>query len=403
MRVFISAGEVSGDQAGAGLAGAIAAQWPGVSIFGIGGPRMAAAGVEIDCSTNHLGAVGVSEALGTLPTLWGVLARVRNRIRRTPPDVAVLIGNDVFSVLLARRLRANGIPTVSFFPPQVWIWGSLAGITARSFDLILTCFPQEQEVYGRAGNRCGTEVTYVGHYLTQEIAPRSSESMATARHALKLDDRAQVIGLLPGSRTHEVKALCPLLLETARRLLAQGRELRFLMPVADPALTRMIQPEIERRGLSGHIAVGDDSRTVMEASDALLLASGTASFEAALLGVPMVIVYRVSALTIGIVNTAIRLGLIENDTVGLPNLILGHHAVPEFIQRRATADDVLRDVTEILDNPDRADRMRTSLAEVAQRVSGDDSLTMAADAVLALARRGGRGRTRRATASPEGV
>jgi lipid-A-disaccharide synthase len=227
--------------------------------------------------------------------------------------------------------------------------------------------------------------------------------MATARHALKLDDRAQVIGLLPGSRTHEVKALCPLLLETAHRLLAQGRELRFLMPVADPALTRMIQPEIESRGLSGHIAVGDDSRTVMEASDALLLASGTASFEAALLGVPMVIVYRVSALTIGIVNTAIRLGLIENDTVGLPNLILGHHAVPEFIQRRATADDVFRDVTEILDNSDRADRMRTSLAEVAQRMSGDDSLTRAADAVLALARRGGRGRTRRATASPEGV
>jgi lipid-A-disaccharide synthase len=140
----------------------------------------------------------------------------------------------------------------------------------------------------------------------------------------------------------------------------------------------------------------------MEASDLLLLASGTASFEAALLGVPMVIVYRVSALTNGIVKTAIRLGLIENDTVGLPNLILGHHAVPEFKQRQATADDVVREATAILDNPDRADRMRVSLAEVAQKMSGGDSLTLAADAVLALARDGGRGRTRRAIATVEG-
>lgn len=403
MKVFISAGEVSGDTAGAGLAGAIVAQRPGVEIFGIGGSRMAAAGVEIDCSTNHIGAVGVSEALGTLPTLWGVLSTVRDRIRRTRPDVAVLIGNDVFSVLLARRLRAGGIPTVSFFPPQVWIWGSLAGITARSFDLILTCFPQEQKVYGRSGNRCGTKVTYVGHYLTQAITPRSPESMALARHTLNLDDRAQVIGLLPGSRTHEVKALCPLLLEAADRLLTQEREVRFLIPVADSNLTGMIQPEIEARGLSDHIVVTGNGRTVMEASDLLLLASGTASFEAALLGVPMVIVYRVSAVTNGIVKTAIRLGLIENDTVGLPNLILGHHAVPEFKQKQATADDVVREATSILDDPVRADRMRTSLAEVAPRMSGGDSLTLAADAVLALARDGGRGRTKRATATIEEV
>lgn len=403
VRVFISAGEVSGDTAGAGLAGAIATRRPGVSIFGIGGSRMAKAGVEIDCSTNHLGAVGVSEAFGTLPTLWGVLSTVRDRIRRTPPDVAVLIGNDVFSVLLARRLRASGIPTVSFFPPQVWIWGSLAGITARSFDLILTCFPQEQEVYGRSGSRCGTKVTYVGHYLTRAFAPRSLESMAAARHTLKLEDRIQVIGLLPGSRTHEVKVLCPLLLEAAGRLLAQGREARFLIPVADPSLTGLIQPEIEASGLSGQIVVAGNSRLVMESSDLLLLASGTASFEAALLGVPMVVVYRVSALTNAIVRTAIRLGLIENDTVGLPNLILGHRAVPEFKQRKATVDDVVREAAAILDNPDRASRMLAALTEVAQRMSGGDSLTLAADAVLALARDGGRGRTRRATATVEGV
>jgi len=398
VKVFISAGEVSGDAAGAGLAEAIVSRQPEVSIFGIGGRRMAAAGVEIDCATNHLGAVGVSEALGTLPTLWGVLKTVRDRIRKTPPDVAVLIGNDVFSVLLARRLRARGIPTASFFPPQAWIWGSVAGITARSFDLILTCFSHEHEVYAEVGKRSGTEVTYVGHYLAGAISPRSPESTAAARRSLALDDRTHVIGLLPGSRAHEVEALCPLLLEAAGRLLTHRREVRFLVPVADPCLGKMIQSKIERRGLSEVIVLAGDSRRVMEASDLLLLASGTASFEAALIGVPMVIVYRVAALTDGIVKSAIRLGLIADDTVGLPNLILGHHAVPELKQRRATADEVVREALAILEDPERAAQMRASLFEVARKVSREDSLGMAADAVLDLAKRGGRGPTRRVPA-----
>lgn len=400
--MFISAGEVSGDTAGAGLARAIGERRPDVSIFGIGGSRMAAAGVEIDRVTNHLGAVGVSEAMGTLPTLWGVLKTVRDRIRETRPDVAVLIGNDVFSVFLARRLRARGIPTVSFFPPQAWIWGSLAGITAPSFDLILTCFAHEQEIYAAAGKRSGIEVTFVGHYLAQEIAPRSFESTTRARCALGLDDRTGVIGLLPGSRTHEVEKLCPLLFEAAGRLRGHRRKLRFLVPVADPGLGALIRSEIKKYDLSGSIAVVDDSRLVMEAADLLLLASGTASFEAALLGVPMVIVYRVSALTNGIVKSAIRLGLIEDDTVGLPNLILGHRAVPELKQRRARADDVVREALAILEDPDRAEAMRASLSEVALRVSTGDSLAMAADAIIELAKSGGRGRTRRTAAGAAG-
>jgi lipid-A-disaccharide synthase len=398
----MSAGEVSGDTAGAGLAEAIRARRPDVSIFGIGGSRMAGAGVEIDCVTNHLGAVGVSEALGTLPTLWGILETVRDRIRKTPPDVAVLIGNDVFSVFLARRLRARGIPTVSFFPPQSWIWGSLAGITARSFDLILTCFSHEQEVYAAAGRRSGTEVAFVGHYLAQALTPRTPESTTAARRSLGLDDRTRVIGLLPGSRTHEVKNLCPLLLEAAGRLLDHRPGARFLIPVVDSDLGERIRSEIEKRSLTESVIIVDDSRTVMEAADLLLLASGTASFEAALLGVPMVIVYRVSVVTNTIVKTAIRLGLIEDDTVGLPNLILGHRVVPEFIQRKATADRLFQEAQALLDEPSRTTEMRNSLSEVARKVSCGDSLAMAADAVINLAKTGGRRRTQRRAAAGSG-
>ena len=151
VRIFLSTGEVSGDLVGARIATEILASRPDARLYGVGGHRMEAAGVTLDFGTNHLGTVGITEPVAALPALARALWRIRRRVRTERPAAALLIGNDVFNVLLGRWLRSKAIPTVSYLPPQTWIWRSLARPISRSFDEILTSFPAEQEVYERTG------------------------------------------------------------------------------------------------------------------------------------------------------------------------------------------------------------------------------------------------------------
>ena len=381
MRILVSAGEVSGDVAGARLVAQIRARQPDAALFGIGGSRMAEAGVDLVAATNHLGTVGVSESFRTAPGLLRAFAELRRRVRREPPDVAVLIGNDVFNVLLGRWLKRRGVMTVSYFPPQVWIWRSLARLFRRSFDAVLCCFPDELLVYQRAG----AAALFVGHYLGETLSRVTPEERRETREGLGLPAGGTVVGVLPGSRTQELRTLLPALLGAAAILSRRDPALRFVLPVAEVSFRGAIEREAAALGLTGVLTLGRDSHAAMRASDLLLLASGTASLEAALIGVPMVIAYRVSKLTIGVVRSAIALGLMDSETVGLPNLVLGRHAVPELIQGRVTAEALAGEATALLSSPQRLREMEASLAEVARRVSGGGSVARAADAVLALA------------------
>jgi len=384
VKIFIGSGEVSGDVAGAGLARAIVRQHPDAVLFGIGGPRMAAAGVQIDVPTNHLGIVGVSEAFSVIPSLWRTFKRVRSLVAATRPDAAVLIGNDVFSVVLARWLRRRGIPTSVFFPPQVWIWGAFAGAIVRSFDAVFTCFPKEQEVYGRAARCTGTDVSFVGHFLADDLAPRSDGDMSRARGKFGLAQRARVVCIMPGSRRQEVGGLSSVLFEAARELVHRDGNIRFLVPVAQPQFASIIRTEVTRWGLDEFVVLADCSIDALRAADLVVMASGTASLEAALLGVPMVIVYKVSAVTSLIVRTAIRVGLMEADRVGLPNLVLERGVVPELKQGGVDVDAVVRETWLILNDATRQRVMRCSLGEISNRVRGPDSLDRVAAGVLAL-------------------
>ncbi|KAA0255037.1 MAG: lipid-A-disaccharide synthase [Acidobacteria bacterium] len=381
MRVLVSAGEVSGDVAGARLCAEVLRRQPDAALFGIGGSRMAAAGVELLASTNHLGTVGVSESFRTAPGLLRAFAELRRRVRREPPDVAVLIGNDVFNVLLGRWLKRRGVTTVSYFPPQVWIWRSLARVFRRSFDAVLCCFPDELTVYQRAG----AKAVFVGHYLGEALSRVTPEERAGARAGLGLPPGARVVGVLPGSRVQELRTLLPALLGAAAILSRRDPSLRFVLPVAEESFRETIVAQAGSLGLTPVLTLGDDSHAAMRASDLLLLASGTASLEAALIGVPMVIAYRVSKLTIGVVRSAIALRLMDSETVGLPNLVLGRHAVPELIQGRVTAEAIAAEAEALLGSPERLREMEAALAEVARRVAGGGSVARAADAVLALA------------------
>jgi lipid-A-disaccharide synthase len=346
---------------------------------------MEASGVRIDVSTNHLGIVGVSEAFSVFPSLWRTFKSVRSLVASTRPDAAVLIGNDVFSVLLARWFRARGIPTSTFFPPQVWIWGALAPVIVRSFDAVFTCFPKEQEVYGRAARRTETDVSFVGHFLADKLGPRSDDDMSQARGRFGLGSCARVVCIMPGSRHQELRGLSPLLFAAARELVNRDGEIRIVVPVAQAQFKPAIQNEISRMELDEFVVFAESGIDALRASDMVMMASGTASLEAALVGVPMVVVYTVAAVTHLIVRAAIRLGLIEVDRIALPNLLLERQVVPEFQQGEVEVDAVVEEAWSILCDPRRQQSMRCSLGEIPALVHGPESFDRVAAGVVALA------------------
>jgi lipid-A-disaccharide synthase len=381
VRILISTGEVSGDVAGALLTRAIRAERPDAVIDAIGGPHMESAGARVRYSSSHLGTVGVTEAFSTLPSFARAFGTMRAIVRDERPDLAVLIGNDLFHVLVGRWLRAHGVRTVAYFPPQTWIWRSLARQIAGSFDAMLTSFPGEQAVYERASR--GTKVSFVGHYLSEVLERRTPASKQAARVRLGLSDGSRLVSLMPGSRAHEVRRLLPVLAAAARLLHDDDPTLRFVMPIADERFRSPVERELARAAIAARVTlVRGPSHDAMIAADLLILASGTASLEAAVLGVPMVIVYKVSTLTYGVVRACIRLGLFESDTVGLPNLVLGRRAVPELIQRRATSSAVAAQAAAILRSPRREQEIVDALAVAARQVSGGRTLQRAAHQLI---------------------
>jgi lipid-A-disaccharide synthase len=382
VRILLSAGEVSGDVAGSRLARELRSRRSDLSLFGLGGPRMAECGVELLRDTNALGTVGITESFRVVPGLARAFASLRRRIAVSPPDAAVLIANDIFHVALGRWLRARGVPTLSYFPPQVWIWRSLARAFAPSFDEILTSFPDEERVWRAAG----ASTTFVGHYLGDVLRPATDDDRRRARESVGLP-AGPIVAILPGSREFEVHRLSPVLLDAARLLHERDGTIRFLLPVADPGFAPRIEAEVARRGLEGVVGTAASSHDALRAADLAILASGTASLEAALIGTPMVIAYRLAALTMGVVRSAIALGLIDSDTVGLPNLVLGRRAIPEHIQGRACGAELAAAAARFLGDASLLEEQRQALAEVSRLLFAGGSDARAAEAVLAAAER----------------
>lgn len=366
--ILISAGEVSGDIVGARLAASLQRSAPGVRLSGLGGSRMEAAGVAMVTNTNHIGTVGVSEVISAIPQGLRAFAAIRGHVRADRPDAAVLIGNDIFNAVLGRWLRRHGVPAIALFPPQVWLWQPLVPIFARSFDLVLAAFPDEMTRYHDAGVR----TVFVGHYLADELTPVSEADRREARRRLGLPEGAPVIGVLPGSRTHEVARLLPVLGDTIAALHAADPRLTVVMPVADGH--RDLVQSWAAAQPHGILHLTRESHDAMRASDMLVCCSGTATLEASLLGVPHVIVYRVSAMTWFIAHVCIRIGLLPDATIGLPNLLLGRGAVPELTQRQLTSASLLASVRAMLDNDHARTGARAQLARLRPLVLGPQAV-----------------------------
>lgn len=378
--IMLSAGEASGDLHGATLCRALRELSPGLRLTGMGGGQMAGAGMEVIVDPTGTATVGTSEALGRIPALYRAYREMGRRLLADRPRALVLIDFPEFNLRLARRARRAGVPVVYFIPPQLWAWraGRVRQI-ARRIQQVLAVFPFEPALYEAAR----VPVTFVGHPLLDVLPldlPREE-----ARRRLAVDPDHPLIALLPGSRPREVNDLLPPMVEAARRLaVADGRR-RFVLGLA-PTVAREQVAAILAAGAAASPPVQVVSgRTweVMAAADALLIASGTATLEAALLGAPMVICYRVSRLTELIARALVRV-----QWIGLPNLVFGRAVVPELIQESVTGARLAEEAARLLDDPPAATAQRAAFKELRMRLGEPGVGRRAARAVLEAARVG---------------
>jgi lipid-A-disaccharide synthase len=345
-RIALVAGEASGDLLGAALVRDLKALHPDAGFAGVAGPQMRAAGVEAWHDCEELAVMGIVEVLKHLPRLLRLRRALRERLLAWKPDVVVGIDAPDFNLGLERRLKARGLRTVHYVSPSVWAWreGRAAKI-GQSADRVLCLFPMEPAIYARHG----VEARFVGHPLATML-PMHPDREA-ARRALGIVGGGPLLALLPGSRGGEIARLGPVFLDTVARLLERRPGLRVLAPMANPRCRERFQRLLAAhpRSLALHPAlhlVDGRAREAMVASDAVLLASGTAALEAMLAKRPMVVAYRIAPLTHFLVK---RLGLLKVERYSLPNVLAGEALVPERMQDDCRAELLAADVERLLD------------------------------------------------------
>ncbi len=343
-RILIIAGEASGDLHGANLAAALRAKAPELSILGVGGPRMQAAGVELVQSLSHLNVIGIAGPSAVRALARRVLA-IRRLLRRDPLDLVVLIDNPGLNFHFARVAKRAGRRVVYYIAPQLWAWRPRRmRWIQRRVDHVVVILPFEAENYRRAGVPC----TFVGHPLLDEVAP--SYDRERLRAAYGLPREACVIGLLPGSRAGEIRALLPVMVEAVQLL-----DVRL---------------------------IARDPNGVMAAADLLFIASGTATLQAAIIGTPMVIVYKLPWLTYLLARLLVRV-----HSIGLANLVAGRAFIPELIQHHATPARLADQARRILDDASFREATRAEMARVRSLLGTPGASDRAAEVVLTQLRR----------------
>jgi lipid-A-disaccharide synthase len=374
LRVMVVAGEASGDLHGASLCRALQAQSPGVRLFGLGGPLMAAAGMELLADIRETAVIGFSEVVRRLPAIRRIYRRLVATLTSEHPDVVVLIDFPGMNLRLAGAAHRTGLPVVYFVPPQIWAWapGRIRAIQRR-VSLVLAVLPFERALYQRAG----IPVEFVGHPVLDSLTTAPDRS--TARRQLGLDDQTLVIGLLPGSRPQEIRHMMPLMREVSGRVASVYPRARFVVGLAPTVQRSDVEPHLS--GGPAITVVADRTHAVMRAADLLLVTSGTATLEAALLGTPMLVCYRVSVLTEWLGAPMVRVPWIS-----LTNLVLGRAVVPEFYWRGdATPERIAGAALQLLASPEAREAQRRAFTELADELGKPGVAARAARYVLSIA------------------
>ncbi|MGB0034167.1 MAG: lipid-A-disaccharide synthase [Candidatus Acidiferrales bacterium] len=364
-KILISAGEASSDMYAARLASALRAR-TGAEFFGMGGARMAEAGVELVADYHEVAVVGISEVLHKIPTVIGVQRRLASEAARRRAALAILVDSPGTHLGVARHLKQKGIPVGYFIGPQVWAWrAGRVRIVKRLVKRMVVIFPFEERIYRDAG----VPVDFVGHPLVDVVRPTMKRAEFAARFGL--DASRPIVTLLPGSRANEIRQNYPRILEACERLAKTGG-IQFVHAAA-PGLGAEFFARYARPGLDVKRVEGA-TYDALAAADCAVVASGTATVEAALLGTPMVVVYRVTPASAFLLRRMIR-----TPFIAMVNLIAGKKIAPELIQDGFTPAGVESEVRRLLESPAAREGAKTGLAEVREKLGPGGAIERAAD------------------------
>ena len=375
MRILISAGEASGEMYGGQLIEALRRRDPSLEFFGAGGERMRAAGCETVVDARDLSVVGITEILSHLPKIWGLFNQLITEAESRNPELAIVIDSPAFNWRVAREMHKRGVPVVYYVCPQFWAWRQgRVKLLKKYVSKALVIFPFEEKFFRDRG----VDTVFVGHPLADVPRPAISREAYAAQHSL--DAGRPWITLMPGSRMKEVRMNLPPMLESLGLL---GLEYEFLLPVAPTLQTSFLESLIGTKP----VRLVPESLPALAHSRAGIIASGTATVEAAMMDAPFVMVYRVSPLTYLMGRARVKV-----PHFAMVNLIAGEKIVPELVQHDFTAENVFMELDQILPDGPARDRMLRGLAGVRARLRRQalnnlPAVERAAEAILELGHR----------------
>jgi lipid-A-disaccharide synthase len=365
--ILFSAGESSGDKHAAALFLELKKQRPDIQGFGMGGAQMARAGIDVRYDSSGIGVIGVVEVLRHYGEIRRALRFMQNLVSTERPDLLVCVDYKEFNLKLARHAKQCGVKVLFYVSPQVWAWRPGRVKTyGKAIDMMAVIFPFETAYYEAEQ----VPVRYVGHPSVDKVHPRYDKAEARARFGL--DENKPVVGLLPGSRVNEINRMLPVMLAAAEKLQADIPGIQFILPQADSIGDGLLEAYL-RQSLVNITVIKNQPYDVIQCCDAVMTTSGTATLEIALLTVPMVIAYKLAALTYWLGKR-----LVKTPFIGLPNIVLGKGVIKELIQHEATADNLAAEIRRILTDKVYAGEMRAHLSQVKARLGqGGGSRNMA--------------------------
>ena len=367
LSIMFSAGESSGDQHAANMFLELKKYQPDIKGFGMGGAKMALAGIDIRYDSGSIGVIGVVEVLKHYGEIRRALKLIQQLVSTERPDLLVCVDYKEFNLKLARFAKQCGIKVLFYVSPQVWAWRPGRVKTyGKAIDMMAVIFPFETTYYDAEN----VPVRYVGHPSVDKVHPQRSrlEDMAI----FNLDESNPVIGLLPGSRANEINRLLPIMLAAAEILQARIPGIQFMLPQADSISDELLESYMDRSPVKITV-IKNQPYDVIQCCDVVMTTSGTATIEIALLTVPMVITYKLAALTYWLGRW-----LVNTPFIGLPNIILGKGFIKELIQYEATSENLAEEIERILTDKFYADQMRDNLNQVKQQLGhGGGSKNMA--------------------------
>ncbi len=374
LTICLVAGDVSGDQNGGRLASALLELNRDIRLVGAGGSAMERAGVEVAVSSTGVSTIGPPDSVRAARSVLRVWRDTRSLLSNARPDLAVLIDAETINVMLARWLRAHGIPVVFFFPPQVWLWGQWRlPLVVPLATRVLSAFREEAEIYKAAGS----DTLWVGHPLRDAV--RVNEDPAAAQMKIGLDPARPMVTLMPGSRMQEIRDLSGPMLGAAKLLQQRNPALQFSIPLASEELRTDLAQAVRQSGLRDAVVYNPDSYAVLSRAKVVLQCSGTATVEVGLLGIPSVIAYRCRPLYYSVGRRLMRVKYI-----GMVNILLNDLVQPEFFQKRVDPVHLADEVWSLLTNETRRRQIQMRLAQLPEVLGPTGAMKRAAQAIMEL-------------------